>query len=42
MQNNSFFKFFVGFVAIIAVAFGVLMFASSQTDANVDTPSWSM
>ncbi len=30
MLNNSFFKFFFGFVAIIAAAFGVLALASAQ------------
>lgn len=34
MFNNTFFHFFFGFVAIIAVAFGVLMVAGVLDQVN--------
>jgi hypothetical protein len=34
MQNKTFFRFFMGFVAIIALAFGVLVFAGSQLETH--------
>jgi len=37
MPNNSFFNFLFGFVVIIALAFGVLMFANSQAPQAVDS-----
>jgi len=37
MFNKTFFSFFFGFVAIIAVAFGVLLAADSQMREPVDT-----
>ena len=37
MANKTFFKFFFGFIAIVAIAFGVLITASSQSPKAVDT-----
>lgn len=37
MFNKTFFKFFFGFAAIIGVAFGILILASSQLPDSVDT-----
>jgi hypothetical protein len=38
MFDESFFKFLLGFAAIIFVAFGVMMYASSRIDTpNVDS-----
>lgn len=37
MINNTFFKFLFGFAAIIAVAFGILAIANSQTPRPIDT-----
>ncbi len=34
MFNRTFFNFFFGFVAIVAVAFGILIVTGSQEQAN--------
>jgi len=37
--NKNFFHFFVAFIALICVAFGVLIWAGSQTPPPMVTPS---
>ena len=37
MIDSAFFKFVFGFAAIIAVAFGILYVANSQTPKPIDT-----
>ena len=36
MLNKTFLKFFFGFVAIITVAFGILVVTSSQAPKTID------